>query len=207
MPDDLKMNPWIRIWCSPRQTIREVVAYNPKHRFFALCVIYGLATLLPMAQSFSLIEVYPFFAIVVGCIVFSPIVGAVGFYVATALLYWTGKMVGGSASFVQVRCAVSWASVTNYVNLLFWMALIVYFQDQVFCDTFAQSPFSKGEVLLVGSIYFLQFALSIWSFVLLLHTLGEVQGFSAWKSLLNVVISFVVMVGVLWIVGMALMRA
>jgi len=35
----------------------------------------------------------------------------------------------------------------------------------------------------------------------LLKTLGEVQGFSAWKALLNVVIPLVIVVAAIWLVG------
>jgi hypothetical protein len=41
----------------------------------------------------------------------------------------------------------------------------------------------------------------VWGFIILLHTLGEVQGFSAWKALVNVIIPVVIVVGAWLLLG------
>lgn len=198
----LDINPWFSMWVHPRTTIRSIVDTNVRHRFLILSAIYGFPTFLQIAQNFCLASSMSFLAILLSAIILSVVVGVIGFSISSALLYWTGKWIGGKASFLQVRCAVSWSNVTNVATTVFWIALLAYFQDQVFCDAFVQSPFTKPEALFVGIFFILQFAISIWSFVLLLHAVGEVQGYSAWKALLNVVIAFLVIVAVVWILGM-----
>jgi hypothetical protein len=198
----LNTNPWFTMWVRPRTTIRAIVQTNVKHRFIALSAIYGLPTCLQIAQNFCLISSLSFGGIVLAAIIFAVVVGVIGISVTSALLFWTGKWIGGNASFLQVRCAVSWSNVTNVATILLWAILLIHFRDQVFCDAFVQSPFTKPELLLVGGFFILQFVISVWSFILLLHAIGEVQGFSAWKALLNVVIAFLVVVAVVWVLGM-----
>jgi hypothetical protein len=46
-----------------------------------------------------------------------------------------------------------------------------------------------------------QLAMSIWGVVILVKGLAEVQGFSAWKGLLNVLIPIVIVFVVFFIIG------
>ncbi len=199
---DLQTNPWCTMWIRPRETIREIVAVNPKFRFFVLSGIYGFPTCLQLAQNFCLGVNYSFFAILIASLVLSTVVGVIGMSISSALLYWTGKWIGGKASFLQVRCAVSWANITNLATIVLWLLLLGYFREFIFYEGFLESPFTQTESLFLSGFFLLQFILSVWSFLLLLHAVGEVQGFSAWKALLNVVIAFLVVVAVVWIVGM-----
>lgn len=202
MADKLAINPWIKMWTKPKETIRAVVTMDPRYRFLTLCAVYGLPAMLQLAQNMSLGFSYSLVGILLGSLFLSLFAGMIGITIASALLYATGKWIGGAASFIQVRCAVSWSNVTNVGSILLWVALIAAFKNLLFTDAFATASFTQLESTLVFVIFLVQFGLAIWSFVLLVQSLAEVQGFSAWKALLNVVISFGIVIAFFWLVGL-----
>lgn len=195
----LGINPWISIWVKPRETLHKIVAFNAKYRFFILSFLYGLPMLLHTAQSYSLGEKFTLFGISVVSILLATFIGMLVLTIASGLLYWTGKWIGGEADYYAVRAAASWSNVPNIVSIVMWIILMIAFGDQVFFAKFQEQNFAGSGLVLVSIAMFVQAILSIWSFIILVKGLGEVQGFSAWKGILNVLIPFF-MVGVfIWL--------
>ena len=206
MGDKLSINPWLTIWTRPRETIRAIVQFNPGHLFPLLCLIYGFPLLLQMAQNFSLGDRFPMGGIIVGALIGGIFAGVIGMSMASALFYWTGKWIGGEGSYQNVRSAVAWSNVPNLVNILVWIVNMVSFGDRLFTRGFIETPFVGGELTVIYFASLVQVVIAIWGFIIFLKALGEVQGFSAWKALLNVLIPFfVLLIGVtilFWLISM-----
>lgn len=196
---DLETNPWLKMWVKPRETIRGIVKYDPKHRLYLLSGIYGFVTLINIAQNFSLGAYLPWGTILLGALVFSVFIGLLGFGIAGKILQWTGRWIGGKGSFSQIRAALAWSNVTNLVNIPMWLLLIWAFRGSVFIESFPETNFMGMALTIALTAFLVQTIAAIWGFVLLLKSLGEVQGFSAWKGLLNVVIAFILVTAVVWI--------
>lgn len=200
MGEKLSVNPWLSMWTNPRDTIRAIVKFNPKYLFVLLSGIYGFPLLLQFAQNLSLGERTSSLAIFIGSLVLSVFIGMLGITVISGLLYWTGQWIGGKASFQNVRAAVAWANVPNTANIVIWLVMIGVFGARLFTRGFAETTFVGSELAIVFFAFLLQVVISVWGFVIGLKALGEVQGFSAWKALLNVLIPFF-MVGIaFWVV-------
>lgn len=197
----LGVNPWTNIWFKPRETIRQVVKFNPKHRFVILSGLYGLPMLLHMAQNLSLGEKFTVAGISLSAIVLAIFVGMLGITIATWLLHWTGKWIGGEADFIQVRTAVSWSNVPNIISIIAWGFLIYNFRESIFLEDVAEKTMTAGTVGGLTWALLVQSIASIWSFVILVKGLGQVQGFSAWKGVLNVLIPFFMVGILLWLIS------
>ncbi|NGX47716.1 MAG: hypothetical protein K1000chlam3_01098 [Chlamydiae bacterium] len=196
----LGVNPWTHIWIKPRETLKKVVRFNPKYRFVILSFIYGLPMLLHMAQNLSVGEQFNIVGIVIVALVLATFVGMLGLTIASALVYWTGKWIGGKANYFPVRAAVSWSNVPNIIAIIVWAILIYNFRDHIFLSEFDEMNFVGGQMTLITGALVVQAAIAIWSFIILVKGLGEVQGFSAWKGVLNVLIPFF-MIGILiWVI-------
>lgn len=202
----LGLNPWRKIWVQPRKTISAIVRYNPSYLFPLMSAIYGLPMLFSFAQNLSLSENFSLIGIIIGCIVLSVFIGMLGITIVSGLLYWTGKWVGGTGSFKNVRAAVAWSNVPITINILMWFVLIAIFKSQTFMTAFPETAFAGKDLGIVSFVYLVQSVMSIWSFFILLHTLGEVQGFSAWRALLNVIIPFVMVMIAIWILVVIYMQ-
>jgi hypothetical protein len=189
------------MWVAPRETIREIVKTDPKYRVYLLAAIYGFATLLHFSQNFSLGAYLPWPTILLGSLVFSVFIGLIGFAIASKLIEWTGRLLGGTGSFQQIRAALAWSNVTNVVSILMWLVLVASFRSAVFLESFAESTFVGSALAIVVGAFLVQAVAAIWGFVILVKSIGEVQGFSAWKGLLNVVIVFVLVAISVWILA------
>lgn len=192
------VNPWTHIWFKPRETIREIIQYNPKFRFIILSFLYGLPMLLHMAQNISLGERFSAGGISIAALILATFVGMLGLTIASGLVYWTGKWIGGNGSFHEVRAAVSWSNVPNIVAIIIWAILIFSFKKDIFMAEFGEQNFVGTQLMLVSGSLIIQAILSIWSFIILVKGLGEAQGFSAWKGVLNVLIPFFMVGIVIW---------
>lgn len=121
-----------------------------------------------------------------------------------APLYMVGKLIKGKASYYEVRVAVSWSNVPNFFNIIVILFSLSMFGGKLY------DPNMMGSLSVMGMnvaflFTFFQLLFGIWAFVLLLHALGEVQGFSAWMALLNLVLMSIlvgiVLIGGMWILG------
>ena len=201
---ELNIKPWLSIWIKPRQTVRAIIEFNVRYRFFILSVLYGLPTILQTAQNLSLGGAFSLPAILIGSIVLSPLLGAIGLLLSTLFLTWTGRWIGGKASFLEMRCAVSWVNSTNLVTVLIWSSLIVRFKEILFFEGFTKMAMPVIDSTWLAICFFLQMIVAVWSFILLLYAISEVHRFSIWKSFLNIVIAFLLGVGVSWIIAFIL---
>ena len=200
MEEKLGLNPWFRIWVSPRRTIRRIVDIDPTRRFVWLSLIYGFPMLLQIAQSLSLALYFSWPVILITALIFATFIGMLGISVTAGLLTWVGKWIGGVGAFTQVRAAVAWSNVPSLVTGLIWLIWIFLFKDSLFYEGVLKTNVGGMAQWILLSLAALQFIASVWSFVLLLINLSEVQGFSVWKALLNVILPFVLIVIALWAV-------
>lgn len=195
-----KLSPWFTIWVRPRDTIRAIVQTNPKAQFLVLSAVYGFPMLLQIAQNLSLGQTMSTGGIILIALILATFLGAAVISAISGLLCWTGSWIGGKASYTQVRAAVAWSNVPNVVNLLVWLLLAAKFGTSLFMRNFAEMSFVGPELTIVFFGFLLQVVVSVWGFILLLKTLGEVQGFSTWKALLNILIPLFMV----WIAFMAI---
>jgi hypothetical protein len=201
MGQNLRDTPWLAIWTRPRETIRSIVATDPKSFFYLLALIYGFPTVLQLAQNGSLGETFPIWAIFTGGIAVAAVIGWIGLSILSGLLFWTGKWIGGKAPYLHVRAAMAWTSVPSIVSCAVWVILGLLFGQQLFMRQFPDTPIVGNVLLFFFFAFIAQFIAGIWGFIMGLKALGEVQGFSAWKALLNMAIPFFLVVMAFWVVG------
>jgi hypothetical protein len=197
MGTKLSINPWTQMWVKPRETIRAIIQTNPGYMYPLLCFIYGFPMALQLAQNFSLGNRFHVAGIVVGALILAMILGVVMINIATALFSWTGKWIGGVGTYQQIRAAVAWSNMPSVVNIAIWMINIAVFGVRIFRSDFVETQFVGNELSIIFMTALVQLVIAVWAFVIMLKALGEVQGFSAWKALLNILIPiFVIFIGV-----------
>lgn len=190
------MNPWRDIWTKPRATIQSLVLKNPSYGFKRLSWIYGFTIALSLSKLFSLITLYSLWVIVLGSLLLGIVFGAIAITISTYILYWCGRFIGGNASFKQMRCVVAWSNLPVLINVLIWILLISIFKEQVFYADFSVKVALAHKTGLFLLVMLGQSIAAICSFVILIQGLREVQGFSIWKGLLNIII-FIVALAIL----------
>lgn len=196
------LNPWFSMWLHPRRTIRQIVEADPERLVLVLAAAGGIVQALANAESKSQGDKVSLPVIMLVSLIVGPLMGIIGLWVGGALLRWTGGWIGGRADARRVRTALAWSNVPMIWSLLLWIPALLLFGAETFTKA---TPIIEASSLL--SALYLVFSvgtavIGVWSFVVFLHSLGEVQGFSAWKALLNSILAMlVVMIPLLAIIG------
>lgn len=182
-------NPWRSIWCNPRSTIRSIVDQNPNRCLWLLAFICGFTVLLNGFQSFPIaiqIGLIPMFAIAV---ILAALFGYVVFAVWSWAILVTGKLFKGKGRFATVRAAYAWSCVPLLVNLCIWLVLVFLFGSILFFGPQPHLVLSGATItllflLLIGKVVF-----SIWSIVIFLQALSEVQSYSVLRAIGNAILA------------------
>ncbi len=195
----LTLNPWLTMWVSPRKTIREVVTYNPDHRLWILSFIFGVGSLLGISQSYSMGHIGHLSMIILLSVILAPIWGYIMFSVGSFFVSFTGKWIGGHGNYKQIRSSMAWSNVPMIVNVICWFLLITIFGSDLFKDFPGGYLLSGGEFWLLFSLLIIQLTVGIWSIILYIISLSEVQMFSIIKSIVNLIIAFIFIAIVIFI--------
>ena len=176
------LNPWLTMWTRPRATIQQIVSSDPQKHILTLAAIGGISQALDRASMRNLGDEHDLGFILAVSLIGGPIAGVMSLYLFGALLKWTGGWLGGAGSFINIRAAMAWSYVPLIWALLLWVPQLVIFGKDLFSsDTpnIDQSPFVMLGFGLLAII------VAIWTIVVFLKALGQVQGFSAWRALGN----------------------
>ena len=173
------INPWATMWTSPRSTIRNIVNVNPSYGVFYLAWIYALQAYFFFASYWSFGLSFSFFPILLAGLLLAPLMGWIWVYFTGWILHLTGRWLGGQASMSHLRAAAAWSKLPASISLAMWLILMITGRNFVFIHGVS------GPSTLF--IHFILFILSIWSFVLLILSVQEVQGFAILRSILNVI--------------------
>lgn len=203
-------NPWITVWTEPRDTIRRIIAENPKRSLWLLAAIYGFSSLLNSFQSGSLgasISIVPLFLL---ALILAPFWGYLVFSFWSIVVVWTGKIFKGQGNFQTVRAAYAWSCVPLAVTAVLWILLILFFGHSLFTNFPREHLLTGIQTALLFCILIAKVAMVIWTLVIYLNALSEVQGFSILKAIGNVIVAALligVVFGIVFGVSLHLMGA
>jgi len=193
--------PWLSIWTRPRATISQITAENPYRSLWLLAAIYGFCSLMNLFQSMTLGTALGTAGILILAIVLAPFWGWINLSIWSGFVFWIGKWFKGDGSFATVRSAYAWSCVPLIVNIPLWLLMVILFGHQLFLNFPNAHLLSNGEMMLLFAILVIKVVLAIWSLVIYLNALAEVQKFSVLRAICNVVVAGVVVgiiVFVLW---------
>ena len=188
----LSFNPWKTMWLKPRETIREILEYNPQYLVLLLAGLFGIRYALDMAGAYMLGDMFNLWLILAGAIIIGPIIGIISLYISSFLMVWTGKWINGKSSYEHMRAALAWAYIPILWGMLMYLLQIPLFGSELFSSLTPTLSASGLLTSLFIVLSLLGITFDIWSFSLSLKTVSEVQGFSVWKALLNMVLVLLV---------------
>jgi len=182
------INPWVSMWTRPRKTIRALVDYKPNYGVFYLASLFAFQDLLYYANWWSFGTKFSPLSIFLGSLILCPLVGLVWVYFAGWIFYFTGRWLHGRASASHLRKALAWSKVPVSINLLVWLGFLIFGVPSAFI---LEGSHDTG---LFSTIFlnFISLATGIWSFVLLVQSIREVQHFSISHSIINVAMGWVI---------------
>jgi hypothetical protein len=191
--NEIWVNSWFTIWYEPRATMRRIVDTDPRKFVRAIYFVVGAigaiySQVAPVSADLSanLPHVPRLGPIgVVIAVLFSGLVSIITFYGLAALYRWSGAILGGTATRIEMRSAVAWSQVPGiYLQVVNIVTAILGFDV-------ATTPSSVSPYGVVESI------IGIWVLVISLKCVGEVHHFSAWRALGAFLLGTLLMLAVL----------
>jgi hypothetical protein len=198
-------NPWISMWVRPRETIREIIARNPNRSLWPLAFIYGFSALLNCFQSVPIALQFGLFPMFLFALILAPFWGYAFFGIWSWVIVFVGRLLKGQANFQMARAAYAWSCVPLIVNIPLWILLVLFYSQILFFGVQDQIVVPGAVVVPLFLILIGKLVFSIWSLVIYLQALAEVQQFSVLRAIGNVILASLVMgitVAVLWIILM-----
>jgi len=198
---DPSFNPWLKVWVQPRATISHVLRENPNQGFWILASIYGFSSALNWFQSMMLglkIGVLPIFLL---ALLLSPLWGYIGISVWSWVVHFSGKWLKGEGTFKELRTAYAWSCVPIIINVVLWFFLAFIFGRMLFANLNSETQvLTQGEVAILFSVLLIRIGVMIWSIVIYLKMLAEVQRYSILRAIGNVVIAGLIITIVFYLI-------
>jgi hypothetical protein len=188
------LNPWLSMWIKPRATIQQIVDHDPVRLVLVLAAISGFSEALDRASMKNMGDSLEWPMIIAIAAFVGPLVGIVGLYIGGALIRWTGNWMGGNSSSENIRAAMAWSSVPVIWSLVLWIPELAIFGPELFTSETPKMDENFSLIILFVSFAVVELILGIWAFVVFLKSLGQVQGFSAWKALGNAILASLVVI-------------
>lgn len=171
--------------------MRATIDSNPRRLVLALAALSGFGSALDNASTSSIGDGnnIPVAAIVAISAVAGGLGGVLTLYIGGFVMKWAGRPLGGGATQVEVRAALAWSTVPLIWALPLWAPELALAGREMFTTTTPILSSNPLRAILLVLVVLLEVVFGLWSFVLFLKCLGEVHGFSAWKSLAAVLLA------------------
>lgn len=176
-------NPWITMWFRPKQTIRAVIEDDPTRGIIAITTALALENFFFYGHIWSIGLRPHFFWIVIFGLICSPFLGYLWVFIVSHIFFYTGSWFKGKAPLQHLKAAVAWSKIPALGILLSWICMLVMEPDEAFIYEGGGNPYTT-------IFHFLNLVFAIWSMILLIGTIQEVQKFSLGKSLCNIVVAW-----------------
>lgn len=195
------MNPWFSIWIRPRATIRHVVAHDPERLVWVLAMLAGIGRALDRADMRNAGDQLQWPFIALGALMVGPLLGVAGLYLGGALVRWTGRWLGGQGSAVAIRAAIAWAGALEVWGLLLWIPQVAVFGQELFMSDMPSLTAVPVLTLVALGFAVASVTVGLWTAVVLVVGLSEVQGFSLWRALANLLLAGLLIVAAVVVVA------
>lgn len=178
------LNPWRTIWFSPRRTIRRIVDAEVRPSWVPVIALAALHQAIlsleidPAEGTLSLARSAVPVTVSVLQLIFGVLVGPF-------LLAFVGGWLGGEADPAEIRQSAAWSHLPLAVSTACWIPIVAVYGWNTLGQNFAPDAAHQWLILVVG---LLMFAAMVWTIVLQIVTLAEVQRFSIVRALASIII-------------------
>lgn len=178
-------NPWLSIWTRPRETIQQIIDSNPTKHVETLAVIGGISFGINRASNLSKGDDMPWTLALFIAIVLGAVGGIIELYLNAAVLRWTGSWIGGRATSEHLRAALAWSNVPYAFILAALLFIVVLLGEEMFTS---KTPRLDNSLVLLGAVSVASFAaiaIWIWHLIIMMKSIAQVHGYSAWMAVVN----------------------
>lgn len=147
----------------------------------------------------------PFILIIAA--ILAPFWGMAVFAIFSWIILWIGKIFKGHGSFESLRAVYAWSCVPMVFNIPLWFFMVMMFGQALFLNIPPQYV-TEAQAPVLFLILISKVVLAVWSLVIYLNGLAQVQQYSVLKAIFNTLIAGAIalfVMGVIWSFGFYLL--
>lgn len=183
-----------KIWTTPRMVFKYIEAYKYEGDQTTLLVIAGIAGALQRASDRSVGDDSDLVMIIITCLI-AGVLTAFIFYPFYALLVsWTGKWLKGKADTASVLRVFAYSSIPSILTLILTVLTMLFLGKELFVSETSLLFESTPHTIIFLVLLIPQVILAIWSLVLFVIGLSEIQQFSILKAVFNGILPILVLI-------------
>lgn len=185
-------NPWLTMWVMPKRTIRAIIQENPYRGVHIITTALALENFFFYGNLWSLgLRTNLLWLVIIGLLI-SPFLAYLWISIMSHIFYYTGRWFNGSAPLPHLYAAVAWSKIPAFGILFSWVCILLIEPEEAFIFEGGGNPH-----ILIFNFFNLVFA--IWSVLLLIGTIQEVQKFSLGRSICNSLVAWSVFSIPVWL--------
>jgi len=182
------------IWFSPREIFSYITKNEDDSFTYILLFLVGVNRGFSQAIIKNSGDHLPLLAIVLIAIIVGGIFGWISYYIFSALLSWTGEWLGGKGNTKSIIRMIAYAMIPSVLSILLLIPQLSIAGNGLFQSSFNIFNLDLFSLYIYYTSFIISAALGIWSFVLYVIGLSEIQQFSLWKAIANMVIATLVII-------------
>jgi hypothetical protein len=183
---------FIKIWTSPRAVFRFINFYKYQKHVTLLLILAGIARTFNRTLMKNAGDNLSIWGIILFSIIIGALFGWIIYYIYAALISCTGKWLNAKGSTNAILIVLSYALIPSIVAMLFLLPQLVLYGNEVFKLNENSSDGGITKNIIVNGSFFLEAVLGIWTLVLCVIGIAEVQKLSIMKSILNLFLPAIV---------------
>ena len=183
---------FLKIWTSPRLVFKFINDQQYGEYVTILLIFTGIYNVLNRAMSKNMGDHIPLWGVLCLCILGGAIFGWISNYIWAALISWTGGLLHGEGDTDSILRVMSYAMIPTIVSLIPVSLQIAAYGNDLFKSDINLLNSTWTDGLFLYTTTAISIGLRIWSFVLMVIGISEVQKIPVWKSLLNIILPFLV---------------
>ena len=188
--DEIKTHPsfraiFINIWTSPRKTIRWINDNGYDRYVYLLIVLMSVASVVSNGYTEGLGDRWDLFSVLLFYVGIGALLGWIPTVIYVFLLSWTGKWIKGKADFRPLLNMTAFAYIPSVCLLANITLQILFWGNDIFKSDWVGYDEGWGAALFTVLTSLVQIVLSVWTLVIFIIGISEVQKFSIWKAILN----------------------
>jgi hypothetical protein len=198
--DDLKPNfisdkkVFSKILTSPREAFNFINTYKYEKHVTLLMVLGGISRTFDRASTKNIGDNFSLWGIIAFCIIIGAIFGWITYYIYSAMISWTGKWLNGKGNSDSILRVLAYALIPSILSLPLLIPQMAIYGNEIFkSDGEITTGGIISNIIGYGSIL-LEFSLGIWSIILCVIGISEVQNLSIAKSILNLFLPAIVII-------------
>lgn len=181
MPPTESVRPLQDVWLRPRRVFRELSAQPLSLVDYLLAAAQGVATWLALARAQDLGTTKGAEEIIVGGLIFGPLLGVATLFILAAIYARLGKRGGAAPTVAQMFHVLAYGGVPLAVSLGIWLLTAVGVGGDAFVTVPRPNMEAFAAFLLQAQII-AQALLFFWSVLLQAMGLSELQGLSMGRA-------------------------